>query len=147
LNSSSKVQANIHKESLLKAIPIAIGELIVDRERKGKTQFESINEHLQSLRSQYEEVKVISPVVRDKLEANYFKKIESLNSAIIEKGQISETDLSSDRLTTELVLMIDKIDVAEELDRLVAHIDEFEDQMKIGDKVGRRLDFICQEMH
>lgn len=147
IHSSSKAQANIHKEPLLKAISAALNELIVDREREGQTLFTSIDEHLQSLRSQYEEVKTIAPVVREKLEANYFNKIENLKKALIEKGQISDSDLSNERLTTELVIMIDKIDVAEELDRLVAHIDEFSDQMKIGDKVGRRLDFICQEMH
>jgi uncharacterized protein (TIGR00255 family) len=147
LNTSSKSQAEMHKESLMKAIAMAAGELIVDREREGQSLYDSINEHLVSLRGQYEEVKDQAPLIRAKLEDNYYKKIETTKASLLEKGQITDADISAERITAELVISSDKTDVAEELDRLVAHLDEFKSQMDKGDKIGRRLDFICQEMH
>lgn len=54
-----------------------------------------------------------------------------------------------DRLEQELVLMVQKLDVAEELDRLTTHITEVERNLQLqqDEAVGRRLDFLMQELH
>lgn len=54
---------------------------------------------------------------------------------------------SFDRLEQELVLMAQKLDVAEELDRLQAHVAEVQRALKQKEPIGRRLDFLMQEMN
>jgi uncharacterized protein (TIGR00255 family) len=55
--------------------------------------------------------------------------------------------LPEERLAQEAALLAAKADVAEELDRLVAHIAAVADLMSAGEPVGRRLDFLCQELN
>jgi len=57
------------------------------------------------------------------------------------------SDLDSDRIEQELVLLANKIDVDEELDRLVTHIGEVKRVLKAGGTCGRRLDFLMQELN
>ncbi len=52
-----------------------------------------------------------------------------------------------DRLELEIVLLAQKLDVSEELDRLTAHLAEFRDNLRSGEPVGRRLDFLIQELN
>lgn len=63
--------------------------------------------------------------------------------------RISElvTNPDFDRLEQELVMMAQKMDVAEELDRLKTHVIEVERNLQQPEPVGRRLDFLMQELH
>jgi len=70
--------------------------------------------------------------IRDRLE----KKIESLN-----------VQLDNDRLEQELAIIAQKLDVSEELDRLDAHIEEVRNTLAAEEPVGRRLDFLMQELN
>jgi uncharacterized protein (TIGR00255 family) len=56
-------------------------------------------------------------------------------------------ELNSERLEQEMILFAQKIDVAEELDRLTAHIAEIRRVLKEAGAVGRRLDFLMQELN
>ena len=51
------------------------------------------------------------------------------------------------RLEQELVMLAQRLDVAEELDRLGSHLKEFENTLKGSEAVGRRLDFLMQEFN
>ena len=55
--------------------------------------------------------------------------------------------LSEDRLAQEFALLIAKSDVREELDRLAAHIEACRALVKSGGAIGRKLDFLCQELN
>lgn len=55
--------------------------------------------------------------------------------------------LSEERLAQEAALLIGRTDVREELDRLAAHIGQARDLLSAGGAVGRRLDFLCQELN
>jgi uncharacterized protein (TIGR00255 family) len=59
----------------------------------------------------------------------------------------ADPGLPEDRLAQEAALLAAKADVAEELDRLRAHIAAVSDLMSTGEAVGRRLDFLCQELN
>jgi uncharacterized protein (TIGR00255 family) len=52
-----------------------------------------------------------------------------------------------DRLEQEMVLLVQKLDVAEELDRLETHLTEVQRTLDQSEPVGRRLDFLMQELH
>ncbi|HEX6550741.1 MAG TPA: YicC/YloC family endoribonuclease [Gammaproteobacteria bacterium] len=65
------------------------------------------------------------------------------------RARFEELKLAADpnRLEQELVLLLQRLDVAEELDRLDSHLTELESILKKGDAVGRRLDFLMQEFN
>jgi uncharacterized protein (TIGR00255 family) len=56
-------------------------------------------------------------------------------------------ELDPDRLEQEMALLANKLDVAEELDRLTAHLAEVRDVLERDEAVGRRLDFLMQELN
>jgi uncharacterized protein (TIGR00255 family) len=53
----------------------------------------------------------------------------------------------SERLEQELVLVAQRFDVSEELDRLSSHLREIEATLSVDEAIGRRLDFIIQELN
>lgn len=58
----------------------------------------------------------------------------------------SEVEVDSDRVAQELALLIDRADIREELDRLSTHLEHFAESLAADGAVGRRLDFLAQEM-
>ena len=65
------------------------------------------------------------------------------------QARLDELDAApdNDRLEQELVLLAQKLDVAEELDRLDSHVTEFRQALTRDEAVGRRLDFLLQEFN
>ena len=64
-----------------------------------------------------------------------------------ERFQKARIELDPERITQEMVMLAQKSDVAEELDRLDAHISEVTDTLKRDEAIGRRLDFLMQELN
>jgi len=62
------------------------------------------------------------------------------------EGQAT-SDMAQDRALTEATAFAIRIDVAEELTRLASHLDELERMVKKGGEIGKRLDFLIQELH
>lgn len=58
-----------------------------------------------------------------------------------------EIDVSDERVLKEIALFADRCDIAEELTRLESHLAQFEETLTLGETVGRKLDFLCQELH
>ena len=56
-------------------------------------------------------------------------------------------EVNAERLEQELAMLVQKMDVAEELDRLKSHVTEFTATLASGDAVGRKLDFLMQEFN
>ena len=56
-------------------------------------------------------------------------------------------EAARDRALTEATAFAIRIDVAEEITRLESHLDEIERLLKKGGEVGKRLDFLIQELH
>ena len=59
----------------------------------------------------------------------------------------AKSEMAQDRALTEATAFAIRIDVAEELTRLASHLDELERLLKKGGEVGKRLDFLIQELH
>jgi uncharacterized protein (TIGR00255 family) len=78
-------------------------------------------------------------------------RVPALHAAFVEKlgARLREAGLDpgNDRLTQELALFATRIDVAEEVERLSAHVAEFRRVLAQGGSVGKRLDFLAQELH
>lgn len=82
------------------------------------------------------EVKERLPIVREQIRTKLLSRVEQLKS-----------DPDMDRIEQELVVMAQKMDVAEELDRLESHVAEVRDVLGRNEPVGRRLDFLMQEFN
>ena len=73
--------------------------------------------------------------------------LQKQREQILKRFQDASIDLNNERLEQEMVLLAQKTDVAEELDRLDAHIVEVRNVLKKKEPVGRRLDFLMQELN
>jgi uncharacterized protein (TIGR00255 family) len=99
----------------------------------------------------------LAPLFDTRLDAmgEIVKQVREVLPAILEKQsqQIQKrfhdanVELDKDRLEQELVLLAQKTDVAEELDRLDAHLAEVRHVLEKREPVGRRLDFLMQELN
>jgi len=95
------------------------------------------------LESRCAEIESIAAKVRTRMP-------EVLDAARVkQKERIANLDVEADpaRLEVELALLATKIDVDEELDRLESHLVEIRDALKEQKPVGRRLDFLMQELN
>jgi uncharacterized protein (TIGR00255 family) len=114
----------------------AIDELVAARSREGAKLAAGIVERVRSMR---ERVEKIGPLVPEAIAAYQAKIGERLREAL---GSADD-----ERIRTEIALFATKVDVAEELDRLGAHLGEVERVLRAGGAVGKRLDFLAQELN
>ena len=73
--------------------------------------------------------------------------LERQRTQLLERLESAKTELDPQRLEAEMVMLAHKADVAEELDRLETHVTEVERQLKQKGPIGRRLDFLMQELN
>ncbi|NOY15340.1 MAG: YicC family protein [Gammaproteobacteria bacterium] len=123
-------------DTTLDLLDDALQDLINNRQREGKRLEEMVRERLTGIAEQIETVRSILPEIiaafRQRLESRLNELKESLDPARIEQ---------------EVVIFANKSDVAEELDRLASHITETQHTLTLKKPVGRRLDFLMQEMN
>jgi uncharacterized protein (TIGR00255 family) len=114
----------------------ALDELLAMRGREGAKLAASILERVATMRQRVDEV---APLVPQSIAAYQNKITERLKEAI---GSADD-----DRIRAELALFSAKVDVGEELDRLRAHLGEVQRTLNKGGAVGKRLDFLAQELN
>lgn len=120
----------------LKLFDQALGELKAGRAREGAELAKLLNDRLDSI---LDEVAALRELVPQML-AGQRQKIETRFAEM-------QAELDPQRLEQELVLLAQKSDVAEELDRLSTHVSEVRRVLKAGGAAGRRLDFLMQELN
>lgn len=114
----------------------ALQELKESRGREGADLARLISGRLDAIEN---ETRVLRELVPEMLEIQRQK--------ILTRSQELQVEIDPQRLEQELVLLAQKSDVAEELDRLVTHISEVHRVLKAGGAIGRRLDFLMQELN
>jgi uncharacterized protein (TIGR00255 family) len=114
----------------------ALDEFVATRSREGAKLAAGIVERVGAMRARVEQA---APLVPQAVAAYQAKIAERLKEAV---GSADD-----DRVRAELALFSAKADVGEELDRLRAHLSEVERVLRQGGPVGKRLDFIAQELN
>ena len=114
----------------------AIDDLIATREREGARLKEMIVSRCQAMREQVNKAGQRVPVVLEGVK-------ERLRARLAE---VAET-LDSERIEQEMVILAQRLDVDEEMDRLNTHLDEVAAVLERDEPVGRRLDFLMQELN
>jgi len=132
------VEVSIFKEPLLKALKGALAELDRERKREGEELKLFFYERLKKIEELLREIEESLPQIQKKLKEKLREKVKEL---------LSEGELER-RLELEIALLAERQDVSEEISRLKAHIKRFKQLLETEDEpVGKRLDFLCQEMH
>jgi len=124
------------EEKALQLFEGAIGELVATREREGQELGRLIEQRLESINGIVKEVRGLMPEILERQRSNIVSRLEEL-----------KLELDATRLEQELVMIAQKSDVDEELDRLDSHVREVSRVLKASGQKGRRLDFLMQELN
>jgi uncharacterized protein (TIGR00255 family) len=125
------IQAN-----MLKAFDDTFKDFVASRASEGENMKVLIEQRLNAIQAEGNKVSAHMPTV-----------IEWQKERIRTKFTEAQIELDATRVEQEMVLLAQKMDVAEELDRLNSHVSETMSILKKGGAVGRRLDFMMQEFN
>lgn len=121
---------------LMQALDGALDEFIAARENEGAALKVLIEQRLAGVSAEVLNVRAQMPAI-----------LQWQRERLLSKLDEAQVELENSRLEQELLLLAQRIDVAEELDRLEAHVKETYNIMKKKEAVGRRLDFMMQEFN
>ena len=111
-------------------------ELKAGREREGAELARLINERLSSIEQDVVTLRELVP-----------QMLATQRQKVLDRFADMKAEMDPQRLEQEMVMLAQKSDVAEELDRLSTHIIEVRRVLKSGGAAGRRLDFLMQELN
>ncbi|MGA7979490.1 MAG: YicC/YloC family endoribonuclease [Chromatiaceae bacterium] len=114
----------------------ALDSLVATREREGARLAELIRERCQSLFAKVAAVRQRMPNV-----------LAAVRQRLMDRLAEVRAELDPSRLEQELVLLAQRLDVDEEMDRLAAHVEEVMKVLQSRGPIGRRLDFLMQELN
>ena len=116
----------------------ALDEFLEMRRAEGARLESSLGEHLNSLLSEVSVIEKLSPECVEAYQTRLYNKMKEILSGV---------DPDENRVLTEVAIFADKIAVDEETVRLRSHIKAFENAMATDKPIGKKLDFIVQEMN
>lgn len=117
-------------------IPAVLDELLEARQREGEELRLLIEQRLQAIMQHTSELRRFLPTILQQQRARLIERLEDAN-----------VDADPNRLEQEMVILAQKSDVDEELDRLDTHVNEVLRVLNKGGPCGRRLDFLMQELN
>jgi uncharacterized protein (TIGR00255 family) len=133
-------EQNVDTDALLSAAKetysATVEQLLEGRQREGEKLAEMIEQRLAGIEAQLVIVRDHLPTILDDQRQRLQQKLSDLKE-----------QLDNDRLEQEMVIIANRTDVDEELDRLEAHISEIRRVLGSKDSIGRRLDFLMQELN
>jgi uncharacterized protein (TIGR00255 family) len=122
----------------------ALKELLSARQREGARLATMLNGHVTQLRALAEQA---GPLVPQLVAQQRQRFLDRWQEAMALSDSATLPEAAQDRALTEATAFAIRIDVAEEITRLNSHLDEIERLLKKGGEVGKRLDFLIQELH
>nr|WP_024966218.1 YicC/YloC family endoribonuclease [Pantoea sp. IMH] len=121
---------------LLRSLDAALDDFIIARETEGAALKSLIEQRLEGVSTEVTKVRAQMPDV-----------LKWQRDRLVTKLEEAQVQLDSNRVEQELIMLAQRVDVAEELDRLEAHVKETYNILKKKEAVGRRLDFMMQEFN
>lgn len=131
-------------EQLLALAQTALDGLIDARQREGARLAAMLKDRLQQLRQLAQDAQPLIPQLVAQQRQRF---LDRWNEALGSAGTSLSAESAQDRALTEATAFAIRIDVAEELTRLDSHLSEIERLLKKGGDIGKRLDFLIQELH
>jgi uncharacterized protein (TIGR00255 family) len=125
------------EEAVLREVDALVAALNTMREQEGAALADDLRGGMQRLRGLVDEASQL----REKVQAAYFERLTQRMKAMLDGG------FDQDRILQEAALIAERSDVEEEVTRLRTHIDHFTGLLDQGGEVGKKLDFLLQEMN
>ena len=133
---SKKIDSDVMKAKLLQVMEQALDSLIISRATEGAKMAGLIEQRLSGIQQVIDQVSEYLPDIVQQYRTRLEEKLADI------KEQVDPA-----RLEQEMVIFLQKSDVAEELDRLKVHIEEVASVLNKDEPAGRRLDFLMQELN
>jgi len=119
------------------SVRTAVEGVLGMREREGTALKRELERHLESIRGHTRVIGELAATVP----VEYRTRLEARLAELIPAGAFDPQ-----RLVQEVALMADRLDVSEELARLESHVGQFAAWLQDGDQIGKKMDFLLQEM-
>lgn len=132
----SKMDMKPVLEAAESCLDAALDELIANREREGERMGDLITQRCDAIQQIVNQTRDKMPEIQTRYQQRLRDRLDEL-----------KVEVNNDRLEQELVHLAQKMDVDEELDRLDSHLQEMKDILNRDEAVGRRLDFLMQELN
>ncbi|HHF1670273.1 TPA: YicC/YloC family endoribonuclease [Haemophilus influenzae] len=123
-------------QDLLIAFDDLLTDFIAMRGREGEKLNDIIQQRLDAIAVETEKVRSQMPAV-----------LQWQSERLLQRFEDAQINLDPQRVEQEMILLAQRVDVAEELDRLQMHVKETTNILKKGGAVGRKLDFMMQELN
>lgn len=131
----------IPHETLLQAVSEAVTEaataLIQMREREGQELYEALQGFKQELMQEIEQIRSVSSQAVEKYREKLLQRLQDITSS----------EEVENRILTEVAVFAERVDIAEELDRLSSHFEQLDEALRDNQPIGRKLEFLLQEIH
>ncbi|MFV0678392.1 YicC/YloC family endoribonuclease [Variovorax sp. tm] len=131
---------------LLEVAGKALEGLVSARQREGARLAKMLEGHLEQLRALAQQAGPLVPQLVEQQRTRFLERWQEAMGLGAGAGG-TPPEAAQDRALTEATAFAIRIDVAEELTRLASHLDEIERLLKKGGEIGKRLDFLIQELH
>lgn len=132
----TRLEKEVLSEAILGEVRKVMGSLLDMRQREGEKISLVLQEQLKSISELLANIELQLPEIERRLVNNLESKIEAL-----------KVEVDRARFEQEVVYLLSKSDIREELDRLAFHIKETLQTLKQKGSIGRRLDFLMQEFN
>ena len=123
-------------EQALQLLEQTLDEFIENRQREGERLQQLILQRCSAMREQVQQVRELMPRVLEGVRRRLRERLDEISA-----------ELDPARLEQEMTLLAQRLDVDEEMDRLMSHLEEVEMVVNTDAPVGRRLDFLMQELN
>ena len=123
-------------QDLLTAFDDLLTDFIAMRGREGEKLNDIIQQRLDAIAVEADKVRSQMPTV-----------LQWQRERLLQRFEDAQVNLDPQRVEQEMILLAQRVDVAEELDRLQMHVKEIMNILKKGGAVGRKLDFMMQELN
>lgn len=140
LFKSSQVDEDFEKLKSIssEALDEAITALLAMRKTEGIGLVKDLQSKINYLNDLHQKLQLLAPEVVISYQEKLTKRIQEL---------VGNIEIDPNRLATEIALFADKTDINEELVRIESHLQQFLSALQLTEPIGRRLDFIIQELN
>jgi uncharacterized protein (TIGR00255 family) len=124
-------------DALYAAFHVAVSNLEAMRIREGKMLTEEQRQRAESLKVINDKIKSLTPHLLEKNKEKFYERLGLI---------LDVKEMDSIRVMQEAAIMAEKLDISEEVSRIENHIQQFMETLNAGNVIGRKLDFLLQEI-
>ena len=136
---SEKVEVEVDEElknTIIQALRNALEELLESRKKEGEYLKKDLEERIKKIES-----------VIEKIEKEKDKIKERIKNKVLERAKALNIPEEHPTVLNELLFLLEKYDINEEITRLKTHVKRFKKLLESEGEVGKKLEFLAQEMH